>query len=207
MGTVTPEDPRIRLLLSFVGHAKDRASSGAYSDVNRRQLVEVLEKLESKLQEIRYSYLPPSRVAEKLSGLRSELEDAVNPEEPDLRWLLEYLEHADRLFEREAKDEADAVLCTVCEVLSVQDHPEADNLWITTVNAGDFGKRTVVTNLEDVDEGDSMALALLPPREFMGVISEGMFCGEAEGDPGEIIEPPDRGEVRSAVMEWLEGEQ
>ncbi len=206
MEPVTPEDPRIRLLISFVSHVKDRASSGAYSDVNRRRLVETLERIESKLQELRYSYLPSDRVAEELSALRSELEEAANPEEPDLRWLLEYLERADRLFGREVRDEADAVLCTVCEVLSVREHPEADNLRVTTVEAGDFGRRTVVTNLEGVEEGDLMALALLPPREFMGVVSEGMFCGRADGDPGEIIEPPDRGEVRSAVMEWLEGE-
>ena len=45
MEPVTPEDPRIRLLVSFVSHVKDRASSGAYSDVNRRRLVEVLERL------------------------------------------------------------------------------------------------------------------------------------------------------------------
>ncbi|MEO2240751.1 MAG: hypothetical protein ABGY09_01630 [Euryarchaeota archaeon] len=206
MEPVTPDDPRLRLLLSFVRHARERAASGAYADVNRRRLTEVLEEIESKLQELRYSYRPPEQVAEELSRLKPGLEEAANPEEPDLRWLLEYLEHADRLFGREVRDEADAVLCTVCEVLSVREHPEADNLRVTTVGAGDFGRRTVVTNLEDVEEGDSMALALLPPREFMGVVSEGMFCGRADGDPGEVIEPPNRGEVRSAVMEWLEGE-
>ena len=73
------------------------------------------------------------------------------------------------------------------------------------VNTGRFGKRTVVTNLTDVEEGDSMAVALLPPREFSGIISEGMFCGEADGEPGEIIEPPERGEVRSVVLQWIEG--
>ncbi|WP_457614198.1 hypothetical protein [Methanopyrus sp.] len=202
---VEPEDPRIRLLLAYVNRVKDRAASGGYSGVNRRRLTEVLESLESTLQELRYSYLPPESVSERLKGLLSDLKDVVDTEEPELRWLVEYLEYADEIFGREVKDEADAVLCVVGEVGSVREHPNADNLYITVVNTGRFGKRTVVTNITDVEEGNSMAVALLPPREFSGVVSEGMFCGEAEGEPGEIIEPPERGEVRSAALEWIEG--
>ncbi|WP_457620014.1 hypothetical protein [Methanopyrus sp.] len=202
---VEPEDPRIRLLLAYVNRVKDRAASGGYSGVNRRRLTEVLESVESTLQELRYSYLPPEDVSERLKGLLPDLEDVIDTDEPELRWLVEYLEHADDVFGREIGDEADAVLCVVGEVGSVREHPNADNLYTTIVNTGRFGKRTVVTNLTDVEEGDSMAVALLPPREFSGVVSEGMFCGEADGEPGEIIEPPERGEVRSAVLEWIEG--
>ncbi|WP_456483384.1 hypothetical protein [Methanopyrus kandleri] len=202
---VEPDDPRIRLLLAYVNRVKDRAASGGYSGVNRRRLTEVLQSIESTLQELRYSYLPPENVSERLKDLLPDLEDVVDPEEPELRWLVEYLEHADEVFEREIGDEADAVLCVVGEVGGVREHPNADNLYVAVVNTGRFGKRTVVTNLTDVEEGDSMAVALLPPREFSGVVSEGMFCGEADGEPGEIIEPPERGEVRSIVLEWIEG--
>ncbi|WP_456454845.1 hypothetical protein [Methanopyrus sp.] len=202
---VEPDDPRIRLLLAYVNRVKERAASGGYSGVNRRQFTEVLRSIESTLQELRYSYLPPEDVSERLKDSLPDLKDVVDPEEPELRWLVEYLEHVDEVFEREIRDESDAVLCVVGEVGNVREHPDADNLYITVVNTGRFGKRTVVTNLTDVEEGDSMSVALLPPREFSGVVSEGMFCGEADGEPGEIIEPPKRGEVRSIVLEWIEG--
>ncbi|WP_148689080.1 hypothetical protein [Methanopyrus sp. SNP6] len=202
---VEPDDPRIRLLLAYVNRVKERAASGGYSGVNRRRFTEVLRSIESTLQELRYSYLPPEDVSERLKDSLPDLKDVVDSEEPELRWLVEYLEHVDEVFEREIRDESDAVLCVVGEVGNVREHPDADNLYITVVNTGRFGKRTVVTNLTDVEEGDSMSVALLPPREFSGVVSEGMFCGEADGEPGEIIEPPKRGEVRSIVLEWIEG--
>ncbi|WP_157666103.1 hypothetical protein [Methanopyrus sp. KOL6] len=202
---VEPDDPRIRLLLAYVNRVKERAASGGYSGVNRRRFTEVLRSIESTLQELRYSYLPPEDVSERLKDSLPVLKDVVDSKEPELRWLVEYLEHVDEVFEREIRDESDAVLCVVGEVGNVREHPDADNLYITVVNTGRFGKRTVVTNLTDVEEGDSMSIALLPPREFSGVVSEGMFCGEADGEPGEIIEPPKRGEVRSIVLEWIEG--
>ncbi|WP_456481988.1 hypothetical protein [Methanopyrus sp.] len=204
-GPVEPDDPRIRLLLAYVSRVKDRAASGGYTGVNRQRLTEVLQSVESTLQELRYSYLPPESVSERLKDSLSDLKDAVDTEEPELRWLVEYLEHADEVFGREVEDEADAVLCVIGEVGSVREHPNADDLYVTVVNTGRFGRRTVVTNITDVEDGDSMAVALLPPREFFGVVSEGMFCGEADGEPGEIIEPPERDEVRSVVLEWIEG--
>ncbi|WP_456435127.1 hypothetical protein [Methanopyrus sp.] len=203
--SVEPDDPRIRLLLAYVNRVKERAASGGYSGVNRRRFTEVLRSIESTLQELRYSYLPPEDVSERLKDSLPDLKDVVDSEEPELRWLVEYLEHVDEVFEREIRDESDAVLCVVGGVGNVREHPDADNLYITVVNTGRFGKRTVVTNLTDVEKGDSMSVALLPPREFSGVVSEGMFCGEADGEPGEIIEPPKRGEVRSIVLEWIEG--
>ncbi len=206
-GYVDPEDPRIGLLLAYLGYVKDRAASGAYSDVNRKALVEALEALESKVQSVRYSYMPPEDVAENLKPEAERVVECVEGvEDPELRWLAEYLELLTGSFlSRELEDEADAVPCVAVRVLNVEDHPGADDLKVTVVDAGRFGKRTVVTNLRDVSEGDVMALALLPPREFSGVVSEGMFCGEVDAEPGEEVEPPARGEVRSVVMEWVSG--
>ncbi len=203
-----PEDPRIGLLLAYLEHVKERASSGAYSDVNRKALVEALEALESRVQSVRYSYMPPSDVVESIEPEAKRLLDLLEDvEEPELRWLAEYLEGLLGSFlSAEVEDEADAVPCVAVRVVDVRDHPRADGLKVTVVDAGEFSKRTVVTNLEDVSEGDVMALALLPPREFSGVVSEGMFCGDpGDVEPGSRIEPPERGEVRSVVMEWLSG--
>ncbi len=66
-----------------------------------------------------------------------------------------------------------------------------DGLRATVVDAGE--RFDVVTNLE-VDEGDVMAFAILPPRRFGPHVSEGMFI-EAVGEArsGQPATPSERG--------------
>jgi predicted RNA-binding protein with EMAP domain len=59
-------------------------------------------------------------------------------------------------------------------VTSVSRHPSADNLYVTTAR-GRLAY-TIVTNLGDVRRGQLRAAAILPPREFRGVVSEAMYC-------------------------------
>ena len=62
------------------------------------------------------------------------------------------------------------------EVMSVGGHPGADKLQVCNVNIGGRALK-VVTNDPDVREGDRVAVTLLPPENFMGITSEGMFLG------------------------------
>lgn len=73
-----------------------------------------------------------------------------------------------------------AVDIKVGEVMSVGKHPNADRLLVTNVNIGDRAI-TVVTNDLTVKEGNRVAVALLPPASFRGIVSEGMFLGAGEG--------------------------
>ncbi|MDV3104372.1 tRNA-binding protein [Thermococcus waiotapuensis] len=73
-----------------------------------------------------------------------------------------------------------AVDIKVGEVMSVAKHPNADRLLVTNVNIGDRAI-TVVTNDMTVKEGNRVAVALLPPVNFRGITSEGMFLGAGEG--------------------------
>jgi len=73
-----------------------------------------------------------------------------------------------------------AVDIVVGEVMSVGKHPNADRLLVTNVNIGDRAI-TVVTNDLMVKEGNRVAVALLPPANFRGIVSEGMFLGAGEG--------------------------
>ncbi len=68
----------------------------------------------------------------------------------------------------------------VGEVMSTSKHPNADRLLVTNVN---IGKRatTVVTNDLTIKEGNRVAVALVPPQNFRGVVSEGMFLGAGDG--------------------------
>lgn len=63
------------------------------------------------------------------------------------------------------------------EVVSIG---KAGKLLVCNVNIGDRAI-TVVTNDVKVKEGNRVAVALLPPSVFMGVVSEGMFLGAGEG--------------------------
>ncbi len=99
----------------------------------------------------------------------------------------------------------------VGRILSVAKHPNADSLLICNVDLG--GKAiTVVTNDLTVKEGDKVAVALLPPKNIRGIISEGMFLGAGEGvlkgvegSPGEWAKVPKEtlAEARNFVNEFL----
>ncbi len=88
-------------------------------------------------------------------------------------------------------------------VVTVQKLRGAQRLYVTKAE-GRF-PYTIVTNIEGVKQGEVRAAAILPPREFMGVVSEAMYCsGPLEGcEPGR--RPPsdavERGEVASIVYE------
>lgn len=86
----------------------------------------------------------------------------------------------DRLMLGEIDDPVIGVDIVVGELVSVSKHQKTDNLMVCNVN---LGKRaiTVITNDLTVKDNDHVAVSLLPPSEFMGITSEGMFLGAGEG--------------------------
>lgn len=78
----------------------------------------------------------------------------------------------------------------VARILSLEKHPQADNLLITQVDAGEHGKKQVITAAKNLNEGDLVPLALpgttLPNEklitevQFKGVLSSGMLCSGEE---------------------------
>jgi predicted RNA-binding protein with EMAP domain len=86
----------------------------------------------------------------------------------------------DRLMLGEIDDPVIGVDIVVGELVSVCKHQKTDNLMVCNVN---LGKRaiTVITNDLTVKDNDHVAVSLLPPSEFMGIASEGMFLGAGEG--------------------------
>jgi len=98
-----------------------------------------------------------------------------------------------------------AVDIRVGEIESVMKHPKAEKLRICNVNVGKV--ITVVTNIESVKEREKLAVALLPPVEFFGVVSEGMFLSHAlkEGKPGELpkLSDEERNNARKEVLKYL----
>ncbi len=93
------------------------------------------------------------------------------------------------------------------EVLSVQKHPSASNLKVLKAGTEKFGF-IIVTNIKNIKAGEVRAIAILPPREFMGIISEAMIVSDVLDNnmkgkfvPYSII---NLNELRSKVIELIE---
>lgn len=174
---------------------------------DKKRAVQLAREMIPELQALRYSYLEPSELIEtpQMKDLKEKVEgiiEALGGEE----WYVKFLELADR-HEREKLEESIAkvrfflntimnldkrlalgkindpvigVDIKVGEVMSAGKHPNADKLLVCNVNIGDRAV-TVVTNDLSVKEGHRVAVALLPPVNFRGITSEGMFLGVGEG--------------------------
>lgn len=69
-------------------------------------------------------------------------------------------------------------------------HPDADTLWVTTVDIGDGATRTIVCGAQNFDAGDKVPVALvgavlpggfeIKKAKLRGVVSEGMNCSAKE---------------------------
>jgi len=85
-------------------------------------------------------------------------------------------------------DELDLVLA---RIISVEAHPDADKLWIMSVDLGPLGERKLVAGLrghydrEELEGSDIVVVANLAPAKLRGVLSEGMLLA-AEDEDGTV---------------------
>ncbi|WP_087037573.1 tRNA-binding protein [Thermococcus litoralis] len=174
---------------------------------DKKRAVKLAKEMIPELQALRYSYLEPQELIDtpQMKELKEKalgIIEALGGED----WYIKFLELADRN-EREKVEESiakvrfflntilnldkrlalgkinDPVIAVdikVGEVMSAGKHPNADKLLVCNVNIGDRAV-TVVTNDLTVKEGHRVAVALLPPANFRGITSEGMFLGAGEG--------------------------
>ncbi|AEH25500.1 putative tRNA-binding protein [Pyrococcus yayanosii CH1] len=190
----------VELFLKTIEGAKFRGNW------DKKRAIQLAKEMLPDLQALRYSYLNPAELVEtpQMDALREKARgiiEALGGEE----WHRKFLEAAgkdrEKVEEAVAKikfflntilglerrlklgkinDPVVAVDIVVGEVMSVSKHPRADRLLVTNVNIGERAV-TVVTNDLTVKEGNRVAVALLPPRSFFGIVSEGMFLGTGDG--------------------------
>ncbi|AHF79665.1 tRNA-binding protein [Thermococcus paralvinellae] len=191
----------VELFLKTIEHAKFK---GRW---DKKKAIRLAKEMLPELQAMRYSYLDPKELIdtpqmkalkEKAQGIiealggedwhhkflsladkseKEKVEEAV----AKVRFFLNTILNLDkRLALGKINDPVIAVDIKVGEVMSVGKHPNADRLLVCNVNIGDRAI-TVVTNDLTVKEGNRVAVALLPPANFRGIISEGMFLGAGEG--------------------------
>ena len=191
----------VELFLKTIEHAKFK---GRW---DKKKAIKLAKEMLPELQAMRYSYLDPKELVdtpqmktlkEKAQGIiealggedwhhkflsladkseKEKVEEAV----AKVRFFLNTILNLDkRLALGKINDPVIAVDIKVGEVMSVGKHPNADRLLVCNVNIGERAI-TVITNDLTVKEGNRVAVALLPPANFRGIISEGMFLGAGEG--------------------------
>ncbi len=182
----------------------------------------ILKEVSSKIMEIKYSYAEVDEMEESLNEIKKICNDIVTLLGKDkwikrlkemklsdlavahIKFCLNILYNLD--FRLRLPDAPEySVDIRVGEIESITKHPNAKKLKICNVNVGRV--ITVVTNIENVKERERLAVALLPPAEFFGVVSEGMFLSHnlKEGNPGEIplLTEDERNNVKKEVFKYL----
>ena len=73
-------------------------------------------------------------------------------------------------------------------ITTVEDHPNADKLYVVSIDDGTDGGRTVCAGLkpyytiEEMTGKQVVFVANLEPRKLRGVVSEGMICAADDGE-------------------------
>ncbi len=81
----------------------------------------------------------------------------------------------------------------VGKILSVEDHPNADKLYVLEVDVGEAGKRKVVAGLrpfykaKDLKGKFCIVFLNLEPATFRGIKSEGMILAAGDGKDGKVF--------------------
>jgi len=187
---------------------------------NKRNVIQNARDMIPEIQSLYYSYVDPAdmvqmpqieslkekalKIIENLGGKDwyKHFFDLVNKDEKikleesvaKIRFFLNTILNLDhRLSFGEIDDPIVAIDIKVGEIVSVWSHPNADKLLVCNVNIKERAIG-VVTNDLSLKESNKVAVAMLPPTAFMGIISEGMFLGAGEGVlnnvKGEIGEMP-----------------
>lgn len=207
-----PKDYRI--LLAEKGIEEIKRLSNSLRIPRRKDFVAKVEEISSKLQVVKYSYMPAEEVAKleellQISEIASKLRKEI--QQSDFQGItadywLEYMEKLPELMNRgEIKKVYEALRFFSGEVISKR---KLERLWLCIVDCG--LKLEVVTNSEALTSGKRV-VAYLPPRRFGEIVSRGMFVDAVVDKKGELSIEEIRkvskslGEVESLLISMLSG--
>lgn len=217
---VEPDDPRLQVAeaaLETMGEVFEHKHLQR-QDIPHGTCARACQEGTSALQEARYTYASPQALREleafrRLVGVAGSLREALGGEAwhedvpgtalgtARVRWGLDVLEGLPHRLDLASTGPEAGVDARVGRVVTARDHPEAD-LQLLRVVAG--RGLDVVTNDPSVEADDRVGLALLPPSEVGGTVSEAMLLGV----PGEgvLVDVDETGEGRPDVPDeaWSE---
>jgi predicted RNA-binding protein with EMAP domain len=187
-----------------------------------KDAVKIINEIEHKILEMKYFYGDINALSPFLNSIKSEVLELynllggkdwssrlrrVNIDETRIskvKFCMNILYNLESRLHL-PEDPAYAVDIRVGEIDSVMKHPKANKLKVCNVNVGRM--ITVVTNIENVKDGEKLPVALLPPAEFFGVVSEGMFLSHnlKDGKPGELpkLDEEELNNARKEILKYL----
>lgn len=182
-----PKDYRI--LLAEKGLDEIKKISNSLRIPKRKEFIAKLEEIGSKLQIVKFSYMPAEQVAKLdeliiISELASKLRKEI--QQNDFQGLtadywLEYIEEMPNLMKRgEITKIYEAIRFFAGDVISKR---KIDRFWLCLVDCG--FKFEVITNSETLATGKRV-VAYLPPRKFGEIVSRGMFVEASLNKKGEL---------------------
>lgn len=188
----TGNDPRIVFSINVLDNILRMLRSKRIGEFKKYDFETKMQEMLNLLNQIRYLYLPKkdlvstdqfcklNEIATNLySVLMENYRNLVKAHENVVKWIRFVLKNILSLKERllDYPDKpSSAVEYYFVKVLSVIKHPKADKLWLTSIT-DNTQKFDVITNDPSVKSNEILLVAFLPPREFHGITSEGMFLG------------------------------
>ncbi len=178
-----------------------------------------LNEINALIQQLKYSYMNLDAIAasdavkliqSNTEQLYTDLEDVIKADgtpqlsKSRLFFGIRTLGLLGRRFERGSGDMSKGIDLIVAKIRNAS---ISGNLTVCKLEAGMV--YTSVTNLPGIESGMSVGVAVLPPAEIGGVISEVMFLGkeQLDGQPGQGIpdEDVDVREVNSILYQVRKG--
>jgi len=188
----TAKDPRLLFSQKIINKLESIIRNIKLHRSEREELLDIIHRMKSTMKQIIYSYLPKEELIKStmfkeyhkiLDELKKKFQAIIkNLEEKELltarfiQFILWNLESLDHRIISLPDDLTSAVDYKFVKVLSAMKHPRAKNLLITRATDGTRNYE-VVTNDLTVRSGDVLLFAVLPPRDFFGIVSQGMFLG------------------------------
>ncbi len=207
----TSQDFRIRMAEKAVSELEKLMQNVKVQ--KRREYLKELKTMQSYVQVIKYSYMPPEQLAQlsEFSNLVKkawEIRNAIKNAEKDFNYVqanywLEYIESLPLLMTKgEISRAYEAIRYFSGEITN---RVEIGGLWLCTFDCN--FRLDVVTNSEAFKPGRYAVVAYLPPRRFGDVVSEGMFVDAELNKKGELgieeIRRLDAGEVEAVILSIL----
>jgi hypothetical protein len=161
--------------------------------IRKDRIHTLIKSLKARLMAIKYSYLPvelliKSDDIKELMALSKELANLILPPKglkletkyhlhlAELKYsLLQLIGLRQRFLLGEENRPEYSIDIIGVEIVTVMKHPRSNKLFITKAGTEKYSF-TVVTNLAEIKQGDIRAVAILPPIELMGIVSEAMYC-------------------------------
>ncbi|MFN3384387.1 MAG: RNA-binding protein [Archaeoglobaceae archaeon] len=176
-----------RLILADKGINEIKRLLNALKTQKRREMALKLEEIASKLQGVRYCYMPAEEVAKldevlEISRTAEELKSFIGQRDfsgVTTKYWLEYLEKLPELMGRgEITKVFEAIRFFSGDIVT---RKKEGDLWLCVFDCG--SRLEIATN---TDFKGRKVVSYLPPRRFGSFISQGMFVDAEFGKKGEL---------------------